>query len=195
MPISDAIRSRIVELLKEGATNRAIARELNVDKSTPAHYRRLLGIAPATRTLPRNRSPLTIEQKWATYTRPAEGDGGHLEWTGRRTKVGATPVMTYRERTHTARIVAFRIRHGRDPIGYVKPECGRPDCVAPDHLEDEQGRNRVRSQFGALLGRTPRITECTRGHAVATHRRYASDGTSYCGTCHEDANRARRAAG
>ncbi|MGW7197251.1 hypothetical protein [Streptomyces chryseus] len=138
-----------------------------------------------------NRQTLTVEEKWATFTRPV--DGGHLEWTGRRTKVGRTPVFTYRERTITARPVAFRLRTGRAPVGYVKAECEHPGCVAPEHLDDEQGRTQTRAMLAAVQGRATYITECTRGHDL-THRRYTPDGRAYCATCHQSAKRKRVAA-
>ncbi|WP_406014355.1 hypothetical protein OG520_22290 [Streptomyces sp. NBC_00984] len=188
--IDDATRNRLIALLESGATNRAIAAELGLDKTTPARYRRLLGIGPATLPPPR-RCTLTIDEKWATFARPAED--GHMQWTGRLAS-GVTPVMTHQSRTIMARPVAYRIRTGRDPVGYVKPGCGAAWCVAPEHQEDEQDRTRERAELGTILGRRTSITECARGHAVAGHRRYLPNGRAYCGTCQDEASHARRAA-
>ncbi|MFS0695094.1 hypothetical protein [Streptomyces nitrosporeus] len=191
-PLNDTTRNRLIQLLEAGSTNRDIARTLGLNKATPARYRRLLGIAPAAIPPPRNRSELTLAEKWRTLVR--EDVNGHMTWTGRTAHGTITPVMTHRSKTYTARSVAYEIRSGRTPVGYVKPNCGRADCIAPDHLDDEQDRIRDRAELGRMLGRQSHITECTRGHAVAEHRRYLPDGSGYCGTCHDLNKRARRAA-
>ncbi|MEV4966689.1 hypothetical protein AB0886_09815 [Streptomyces sp. NPDC024062] len=191
-PITAATRNRVISMLEQGATNRAIAAELGIDKTTPARYRRQLGIAPAAPVPPPNRTNLTLTEAWERHTKPTKN--GHREWTGRRTKVGDTPVFTHGERTHTARKVAFQIAAGREPDGYVTVECDYAECVEPTHLADLPGRTRVRAQLAAVLGRTSQLTECTRGHAVAEHRRYLPDGSPYCGTCVDENKRASRAA-
>jgi hypothetical protein len=147
--ITAAARSRLIALLEEGATNRAIAAELRLDKETPARYRRLLGIAPATRTPPPNKSSLTIEQKWATYTRPAAGR--HIEWHGTYNTAGV-PTFTHRGRPTSARVVAFQIRTGRAPVGYVKTECDHPGCVAPRCVDDRLGRENTARLLAELGG-------------------------------------------
>ncbi|MGD6762073.1 hypothetical protein ACOKM5_24370 [Streptomyces sp. BH097] len=187
--LSSTTRDQLAAMLRDGATNRDAARTLGIDKSTAARYRAALGIGPAPKRPAYNRSPLTVEEKFLTYTRPV--DGGHMEWTGRHTSSNGTPVFTHRERTYTARSIGFRVAAGRAPEGYVTAECGYEGCVAPDHLADEPGRNRVRAQLGALLGRKTYITECTRGHDVNEHRRYSPNGAPYCATCHQLTKRAR----
>jgi hypothetical protein len=147
--ITDATRSRLIEMLEQGATNRAAAAELGLDKSTPARYRRLLRIGPATLPPPKNRSPLTIEQKWARYTRPA--DGRHIEWHGTYNTAGI-PTFSYRGRPTSARAVAFRIRTGRAPVGYVKTECDHPGCVAPHCVDDRPGRENTARLLAELGG-------------------------------------------
>ncbi|MFI6860155.1 hypothetical protein ACIBKZ_09615 [Streptomyces sp. NPDC050421] len=184
--------TRIADLLAAGATNAAIARELGLDKATPARYRRLLGIGPAPVPPAPNRTNLTIAEAWERYTQPRAG--GHREWTGRRATGSRTPVFTYRERTYTARKTAFQIAAGREPNGYVTVECDYADCVEPAHLADLPARTRVRAQLAAVLGRVSQLTECTRGHAVAEHRRYLPNGSPYCGTCQDEAHHARKAA-
>ncbi|GHC44279.1 MULTISPECIES: hypothetical protein [Streptomyces rochei group] len=193
MPLDTATADRLADLLAQGATNRAAARELGIDKNTAARYRALLGVGPAPKRPAPNRSTLTAEQKVMTFMRPA--DGGHMEWTGRRTRSTGTPVFTHHERTYTARSIAFRAHTGRAPEGYVTAECDQPDwCVAPAHLEDEPGRTRARAALAAITGRATPLVECNRGHATAEHRRYLPDGTPYCGACHAEAKAARRAA-
>ncbi|MEU8950925.1 hypothetical protein [Streptomyces sp. NPDC048489] len=192
MPLDTATVDRLAAMLRAGATNREAALTLSLDKSTPARYRAILGIGPAPARPAVNRSPLTVEQKFATFTEPLDGD--HLAWTGRRTRSNGTPTFTHRERTYTARSVAFRAATGRDPEGYVTTECEVPECVAPAHVADEPTRTRLRAQLAAVLGTATDLVECNRGHATAQHRRYTPDGAPYCGTCHTDMKRARLAA-
>ena len=123
----------------------------------------------------------TLEAAWAARAR--ETDSGHMEWTGERGTSAGTPVMRYREQAYTARAIAFRLRTGRDPIGYVTAECGHNGCVAPAHVEDTPGRARVREQYRYLTGITRRAATCRRGHDQAIHGRYDNRGHAYCNTC------------
>ncbi|MEU9141683.1 hypothetical protein AB0D33_38085 [Streptomyces sp. NPDC048404] len=188
MPLDTATVDRLAAMLRDGATNRAAALALRIDRETAARYRSALGIAPAPIGPAVNRSPLTIEQKFATYTQAL--DGGHLVWTGRHTRNG-TPVFTHRERTYTARSIAFRVATGRAPEGYVTTECENPECVAPAHVADEPGRTKLRAQLAAVLGTATALVECNRGHATAQHRRYLPDGHPYCAKCSAE-NKQRR---
>ncbi|MEU0037219.1 hypothetical protein [Streptomyces sp. NPDC006333] len=192
MPLDTATVDRLAAMLREGATNKAAALALGLGRDTPARYRAALGIGPAPKGPAYNRSPLTIEQKFMTFTQPL--DGGHLAWTGRRTRSNGTPTFTHRERTYTARSIAFRAAAGRDPDGYVTAECEFPECVAPAHVADEPARTRLRAQLAAVLGTATDLVECNRGHSTAQHRRYTPDGAPYCGTCHTEMKRARLAA-
>ncbi|MFJ2017218.1 hypothetical protein [Streptomyces nodosus] len=103
-------------------------------------------------------------------------------------------MFTHQGTYYRARAVAFELRTGRAPVGYVKAECDYPECVAPQCVEDEPGRNRARAQLAAVVGTATDLVECTRGHDTATHRRYDRDGRPYCGTCHAEAARTRQAA-
>jgi hypothetical protein len=125
----------------------------------------------------------TLESKWAERTRPVEG--GHLEWTGERNKVSGTPLIRYREQSHTAAAVAFRMRTGRDPVGPVKAECSVHQCVAPGHVEDVPGRDRLREQLRFLLGKGERPAWCRRDHDQAEHGRLLPDGGAYCKACQD----------
>jgi hypothetical protein len=49
----------------------------------------------------------------------------------------------------TAYRIAFQIRHGREPVGYVKPGCEFDGCVHPDHVEDQPMRDQYAAIFGA----------------------------------------------
>ncbi|MBZ6258159.1 hypothetical protein KVH22_21825 [Streptomyces olivaceus] len=193
MPLDPKTVDRLAALLRQGATNRAIAQAAGIDRTTAARYRAQLGFGPAPKRPAPNRSPLTVEQKVMTLIRPV--GGGHAEWTGRRTKANGTATFTHHERTYTARSIAFRAHTGREPVGYVTAECDRPDwCVAPAHLEDEPGRTRARGALAVVTGRATSLVECSRGHATAEHRRYLPDGGPYCGACHAETKRAREAA-
>ncbi|MGF3196730.1 hypothetical protein [Streptomyces diastaticus] len=188
MPLSPNTVARLADVLKQGATDRAAARELGIDKSTAAHHRARLGIAPAPKASPTHPT-LTVQEKWRTFLRPVEA--GHMEWAGRRTKSSSTPVFTHHERTYMARAVAFRIANGRAPEGYVTAECDHEGCVAPEHMADAPGRTRVRAALAIITGQENGRPECARGHRTAEHRRYLPDGSPYCGACQS----ARKAAG
>lgn len=192
MPLPPDTVDRIAALLAQGATNRAIAAELGIDKDTAARYRTHLRFGPAPKRPHPTRSTLTVEEKWATFTRPVEG--GHVEWTGRRRTDSGTMVFTHHSREYTARSIAFRVRTGRAAVGTVTAECEHPECVAPEHVEDEPGRVRSRAQYAAVIGIRSDLTECTRGHDTAEHRRYDRDGRPYCGTCHAERASIRKAA-
>ncbi|MFI8817488.1 MULTISPECIES: helix-turn-helix domain-containing protein [unclassified Streptomyces] len=189
--ITAAERAQAAELLNTGTSDRAIAAAVGIDRATVARMRRTLDMPPAPRPAPKNRTTISVNEKWQTYVTSAD-ERGHMTWTGRLAN-GTTPVMSYAGCTITARPVAYRMHTGRDPVGYVRPGCGQSDCVAPAHQEDEQDRVRERAELGAMLGRRARVTECRRGHPVATHRRYLADGSAYCGACNKENKQARQA--
>ncbi|MFD8611043.1 hypothetical protein [Streptomyces sp. NPDC059631] len=181
MSLAPDVVNRLAELFAQGATNIAAARELGIGKDTAARYRTTLGLPPAPKRPAPNRSTLTIEQKATALMQPI--DGGHMKWTGRRRNDTGTMVMTHHGREYTARRIAFLVRTGREPEGTVTAECDHPGCVAPACVEDEPGRTRARGQLAAVLGLATPLTECSRGHATADHRRYDRDGHPYCGAC------------
>jgi hypothetical protein len=166
---------QIRELLHKGLSNEAIARQLRVDRGAVRRIRGLVGVPSP------DRQPLSLEEKWRDRTREVEG--GHLEWTGERAGPSRTPVMRYRDKTHTAAVIAFRQRTGRDPVGQVKAECDLPQCVEPAHVEDEPGRTRLREQLRLLLGMGERPKACRRGHDQAEHGRLLPGGVAYCHLC------------
>ena len=177
--------TEIRALLTEHSDN-AIARTLGVDR---AAVRRIRGEAGIPRVAALYATP---EEKWQAHTRPV--DGGHLEWTGERAKATGSPVMRLREVSYSPAAIAYRIKHGRDPHGYVKADCNMPGCLAPDHVEDEAGRHRNREQLRYLMGGRERKPFCVHGHDQAEHGRYEPDGTAYCEACKVDCKRAERAA-
>lgn len=169
----NATREQITELIGQGRSTEAIARELGCDKGRVRGIRQDLGVPNAVRQL------LTLEEKWRARTRLV--DGGHLEWLGEH--VG-TPVMRYREKSFTAAAIAFRIRHGRDPQGYAIADCGHQHCVAPDHVDDEPGRKRTREQLRYLSGGRARPMVCVNGHDQGVHGAFGTDGRrAYCKAC------------
>jgi hypothetical protein len=182
-----ATRDQIITALREGKSNTAIARELRADRVRVRRIRAELRI-PNRVHIPQ---PLTLEQKWEANTRP---DGGHLEWTGERAKCSGTPVLRYWPKSYSAAAVAFRIRTGRDPIGYVFAECGHQHCVAPEHVDDEVGRMRTREQLRYLTGGQARPEQCVHGHDQAQHGRYEADGRAYCEACKREQKAKQRQA-
>lgn len=184
----NATRADIITMLREGHSNTRIMRELHCDRQRIRRIRTELDLpqyVPAEQTR-------TLEEKWASHTRPV--DGGHLEWTGERAGATRTPVMRYRERSYSPAAVAFEMKHGRKPEGYVKAECGVQHCVAPDCVEDETGRQQLREQLRYLTGGAERKTHCVHNHDLAVHGRYSPDGrTAYCEACKAERKRAERA--
>jgi hypothetical protein len=169
------VRADVAELLRAGLTNIEVARRLGCDRHAVGDARRALGIPPVPR------QPLSLEEKWRACTEPVEG--GHLRWTGPRQKRSGSPVMRYREKPVSPAAVAFRIRTGRDPVGYCFAECGYPHCVAPEHVDDAATRDRDRGTLRLLIGRPERPTTCAHGHDQAVHGRFERDGRAYCGAC------------
>lgn len=170
--------AEIRALLHAGHGNTEIHRRTGADVSAVRRIRALLGVPAPVRTVP------SLEEKWRKATKPVPG--GHLEWTGSRVGESRTPVLFHQDTTHTAARVSFRLRTGRDPVGPVRSECGVLHCVAPEHVEDEPGRARLREQLRNVLGLGPRPDKCRRGHDQATHGRLAPDSTAYCEACHAD---------
>jgi hypothetical protein len=88
----------------------------------------------------------SLEEAFYQRTKPI--DGGHMVWTGARD--GATPMVYLGQVKHSARVVAFWLRTGFEPIGYVRPECDLPGCVAPAHVEDKPNSDRLRRHLAFL---------------------------------------------
>lgn len=185
----NATRNDIIAMLRDGHSNNRIMRELRCDKQRVIRIRAELGLP----TFIRPEQTRTLEEKWALFTQPI--DGGHLEWTGTRGTASDTPVLSYKEQLYTAASIAFTIKYGRKPDGYVKAECGLKHCVAPEHVEDEAGRQQLREQLRYLTGGQERKTRCVHDHDLAEHGRYSPDGrTAYCEACKVIRKRAERAA-
>jgi hypothetical protein len=121
--------------------------------------------------------PLTDEAmraRFNAHTRPA--DGGHLTWTG--------PYTTHwhGHKWHPTAL-AFYLRTGRRPDGNALPDCEHPHCVQPDHVDDENGRQRIRQQIRAIRGLPPPAPVCRRGHDQTIHGDLTPNGIAHCAAC------------
>ncbi|MFJ3597934.1 helix-turn-helix domain-containing protein [Streptomyces sp. NPDC090126] len=139
------VRADIVALIRDGRSDRAIARELGISRRTAGTVRRTVGAPPAKTVY-----TLTPEQMWHTFARPTY-TGGHMDWTGPTNHAG-TPVIKRQHVTYSARGMAFRRRYGRDPVGYVRATCDRPGCVAEEHVADAPMRAELNAQYNAIFG-------------------------------------------
>lgn len=140
--------AEIRALLAEYSSD-AIARMLGVDRAAVRRIRAQAGIPYV-----RPERARTLEEKWVTHTKAV--DGGHIEWTGYRND--GTPAFTTGGRVWSARRVAFRAWHGRNPRGYVLPGCGFDECVAPEHSTDRPMRAaqaRADALYTQIFGSTP----------------------------------------
>lgn len=140
------VRADIAELLRAGHSDHEIARRLHVCERTASQTRRALRL-PTHR--PGAKPAASAEELFRSRTLPI--GGGHLKWTGYRTNAGV-PFFRWRKKGVTAYRFAFTLRHGRDPIGYAKPGCGYPQCVAPDHVEDQPMRDQLKTQMASIFG-------------------------------------------
>lgn len=170
-------RDQVRALLATHSTTQ-IAAELHMDTRTVRALREEAGVA----YIPSPRGYATAEDKWADHVRPV--DGGHLEWTGERAKSKSrTPVMRFRDRSVSPAAIAFRKHNGRDPVGQVMAECEHPRCIAPEHVQDEPGRQALRLQLRRIKGLPDPDPECRNGHDQAEHGRFERDGRAYCDAC------------
>jgi uncharacterized protein YerC len=123
------LTQRVTELLRQGATYKAISAEVGISQPTILRIRLASG-TPLTRRDPR--PGRTIAETMALYAE-AHGDG-HVRWTG--PYAGRTPKLYANGRCYNARHVAFRSHHGRNPVGYVLTDCPETGCMAGPHLTD-----------------------------------------------------------
>lgn len=144
MPYHGVPRADILRLLGEGHSNKYVGRMLHASPRRIGQIRREEGLPPTERA-----QALTVEQKWASRVQPVED--GHVRWTGALR--GSTPNLVSRNRHYSARRVAFRIGHGREPVGRVVPGCGVSWCVAPEHATDAVVR-RADAAYRRIFGDT-----------------------------------------
>lgn len=135
------VRPDIAELLAAGYGDRTIARQLNVPVGTVGHARTVLAI-PAGRPGPKpTNSPEDL-----FWRRAQPIDGGHLLWPAYTPRNGS--VIKHGGIRHSVHRIAFRIGHGREPVGRVLTGCDRAGCVHPRHVEDQRMRNQYTAIFG-----------------------------------------------
>lgn len=117
---------RIARLLKAGpVSDRAAARQLGVRAQAVAAVRWDLGVPP----FQRQRRQGWTQADFDEFAVPVRG--GHKRWRGRTTD-GVPRAGTNR----TAYQLAFRLHHGREPVGPVWVVCQLKRCVEGAHLED-----------------------------------------------------------
>ncbi|MFE0819128.1 hypothetical protein [Streptomyces sp. NPDC058847] len=122
----------IIALLHKGHSNREIGRILHTNPQRASRLRAQLG-------LPEYQPPAAtpIEERWASRVKTVAG--GHMRWTG--SLRGGMPHLVWKQRSYSARRLAFQIGHGREPVGRVMPGCGKTWCVAPEHTTDQSMRH------------------------------------------------------
>ncbi|MEU1373033.1 hypothetical protein ABZ442_05130 [Streptomyces triculaminicus] len=164
----------VADLIQQGLNNTQIASALGVSRVRVGDMRRALGVPNVSRC------KMTLEERWASNTEAAAD--GHVVWTGERNPRG-TPYLCHGSRMYTAYRVAFYIKHQHWPQGMVLPACEVQGCVAPDHVDDTEARQKVRRQLRFLSGGQMPAALCARGHDQDVHGRFEPDGTSYCNLC------------
>ncbi len=134
-------RPAIAALLHEGATYRQVRAVLGGGSpNVISDVRKTEAIPVPERTKYRR----SVEETYALYAEPF-GDG-HARWAG--PWAGRMPQICHpgrNGRKESALRVAFRMRHGRDAEGYVRPGCGVHQCVASGHLTDRVLRARLKN--------------------------------------------------
>ncbi|MDQ3028988.1 MAG: hypothetical protein M3R09_02940 [Actinomycetota bacterium] len=142
------IRSDVAELLRAGLADRVIARQLHVDAATTvAPTRAALGLPkhkPGPTPAP------TVDAFVQAHCQALPG--GHIRWTGYVTSRGIPQIKYGTHKRESVYRYAFRQRTGRTPVGYAKPACGMPMCVAPGHIDDQPMRDHHRATYTALFG-------------------------------------------
>ncbi|MER5715773.1 hypothetical protein [Streptomyces sp. NPDC002132] len=122
------VRVDVAELLRAGYGDRTIARQAGVTIGTVTRARTALGLPKARGGY---RASASAEDVFWRRAKPV--DGGHYEWISRR---NGTPSFAWGGRSYSVYRVAYQIRHGVEPTGYVHMTCDHPGCVAPDHTAD-----------------------------------------------------------
>ncbi|MFE5140389.1 hypothetical protein ACFRDV_22375 [Streptomyces fagopyri] len=125
----------IAPLLKLDLSNAEIARRLYVSPGVVARVRADLGMPPY------RQAPENLRTKFERHTTTV--DDGHMVWTGQRTQ-DLVPVLSHGSKSRiTARRVAYRLAHGREPVGNVASTCQYEWCVAPACQADNVDRDRA----------------------------------------------------
>ncbi|MEU3785214.1 hypothetical protein [Streptomyces sp900129855] len=127
-------------LSQEDVSNSAVAAQLGCGWRRVDEVRKRVGLPSYVRG--RRAAYGSWEEAFTEQSEAVEG--GHRRWTGTREKCG-TPVVRHRTSIQTAFRVAFRLHHGREPVGKVSQSCEIPGCVAGEHQVDRLLREGVSS--------------------------------------------------
>ncbi|MER5699652.1 hypothetical protein ACWDBO_37395 [Streptomyces mirabilis] len=124
---------RIARVLKaENIGDREIAARLGTTAQSVRKVRADLGL-PIFRHRYKEWTPEEFERAAPRI------QGGHRLWKGRRGPSG----VPMANRLLTAYQLAFRLHHGRDPVGKIVGRCRRKGCVEGAHLVDRVMRDAV----------------------------------------------------
>lgn len=137
----------ILQLLRTGMNDTAVATRLGCSRPTVRKVRVRNNLPAVMRgSKPKH---FSFEDAYRAHAKP--GADGHMTWTGGYADV--TPAVSHRHRTRSAYKIAFRLHHGRDPQGLVKPGCTQRGCVAGAHLTDAMMRRTARETAAAARPR------------------------------------------
>ncbi|WP_432124021.1 hypothetical protein [Streptomyces sp. C10-9-1] len=146
MPDTLDLRALIAAMLRAGATYAQVCAELGASLNLIATVRREHSIPVAEGrpfSLGKHAGPRGMADGFAAGT--TDAGNGHVRCSN-------ASRFVYYDNTHdTARRVAFRLAHGREPVGLVTASCGEPWCVAPGHAEDRPMRGQLRLRIAAML--------------------------------------------
>lgn len=176
----------MVALINQGLKDYAVAQQLGVTRRSVSRVRDILGVKARTNST-------TRQDKVARFSTVPDA-GGHVHWTGRRSKSNR-PVIRQLGVEEPATHVPFEAKYGRPPVGIVKAECGVTDCLTPEHLGDELTRRRNRMMERLLSGMAPVPWDvCPAGvHGWDEHGRFEPNLSPYCKGCNtERVNKSRR---
>jgi len=146
------VRADIAKLLRQGVPQIQIVRQLHVAPLTVQKTREALRL-PAPRS-GRRFTYASLEEAFCQGAEPV--DGGHVRWTGYRDKDN-TPRVCYRQQPQAAPRVAFKLFHGREPVGKALPTCGVKGCIAGEHLADRPMRKanqRADALYDGIFGQS-----------------------------------------
>ncbi|WP_037802657.1 WhiB family transcriptional regulator [Streptomyces sp. NRRL F-5135] len=132
--LDPAVVTRAEQLLREGASVRAVAAACQVTLERARELRGAFGVPPLAPVYPPGPVYPTVAAAFTANVRAV--GGGHVVWTGG----GHVRVAGARYRRNRA---AFEAQHGRPADGRVLTTCAYPGCVA--HLSDNQTRGARRA--------------------------------------------------
>lgn len=134
------LRPDVVELLRDGLSDKAIARQLHI-------HRRKIRVTRAALGMPIHKPGPTVSNAEDVFWRRAQPtDDGHLLWPGPARQIGSGTNRT------SVYQLAFRLRHQRPATGHVRTGCDRPGCVHPNHVQDQPMRQQLDSLAAAIFG-------------------------------------------